>query len=85
MWAAPHRLINQGYVGCTDGTRLTQETIDERRTTWISCPAGSELDSGHVLVEWSDQGWIYAFSLHGNTPTNRQLLGVMAEHIAKVA
>lgn len=85
MWAAPHRLINQGYVGCTDGKRLSQETIDGRRTRLISCPAGSELDSGHVLVEWSDQGWIYALSLHGNTPTNRRLLRVMAEHIAKVA
>lgn len=84
VWAATQRLIDQGFVGCTDGRTLNHETIAGRRTTWIFCPPGSELDSGHVLVEWSSNHWIYALSLHSNTAMNRQLLRIMAEHVAEV-
>jgi hypothetical protein len=84
VWAATMKFIREGYVGCTDGRTIRHEKVAGRDTTWIFCPPGSELDSGHVLVEWSRRGWIYALSLHSNTSTNRRLLQIMAEHVIEV-
>ena len=84
VWAATRRFIRQGFVGCTDGRKLRHARVAGRKTTWIFCPPGSEFDSGHLLVEWSRRRWIYALSLHRNTPTNRRLLVTMAEHVTEV-
>lgn len=42
--------------------------------TWVTCPPGSTLDSGHVLLRWRHERWAYAVSLHADTTTNRRLL-----------
>lgn len=84
VWAEPHRLIRQWFVGCPHGRIFGHIRMRGLEMTWSTCPSGSELDSGHVLLEWSKDGWEYALSLHSNTPTNRQLLRVMAEHVIEV-
>jgi hypothetical protein len=84
IWASPPRLIRDGYVGCTDGRILRHLPIAGLQMTSIYCPPGSELDSGHVLLEWSSEGWVYALSLHSNTTTNRRLLRLIADHLVVV-
>jgi len=83
IWAEPHRLIRQWLVGC-NGNPFGHTVIAGLRMTWTTCPSGSELDSGHVLLEWSTGRWLYALSLHSNTPTNRRLLRIMAAHLALI-
>lgn len=84
IWAEPRRLIRQWYVGCPDARVLGRIRVGGLEMAWTTCPSGSELDSGHVLLGWSRNGWRYALSLHSNTPTNRRLLRVMAAHLVQV-
>jgi hypothetical protein len=78
VWAEPRKLIRQWLVGCPDGRVFGRGRISGLATTWTTCPSGSGLDSGHVLLEWSRDNWRYALSpLHSNTPTNRQLLRII--------
>jgi hypothetical protein len=84
IWAATASLIQQLFVGCTDGRISGRSRIAGLGMTWIDCPPGSELDSGHILLEWSRGSWIYGLSLHRDTPTNRRLLRVIAAHVVKV-
>jgi hypothetical protein len=84
VWAATPSLIQQGYVGCTDGRISGRSHFAGLGMTWIVCPPGSELDSGHVLLEWSRGGWIYGLSLHSATATNRRLLRVIAAHVIRL-
>lgn len=84
VWAATRRLIREGFVGCTDGRNLFSSSSNHLKLSWIYCPPGSELDSGHVLVEWARGRWIYALSLHSNTPVNRRLLQAMAGRVVWV-
>lgn len=83
IWAEPRSLIRQWLVGCP-GKVLGHIRIRGLSMVWSTCPSGSELDAGHVLLEWSRNRWRYALSLHSNTPTNRELLRVMAEHLSEV-
>lgn len=83
IWAEPQRLVQQWLVGCPDKV-LGHIRIRRLSMVWTTCPSGSELDAGHVLLEWSRNRWRYALSLHSNTPTNRQLLRVMAENLIEV-
>ena len=78
VWAAPPRRIQQGYVGCVRGRALQRTRVRGVTMTFVTCPPGSSLDSGHVLLRWSREGWLRALSLHGNTRLNRLLLLRMA-------
>ena len=50
--------------------------------TWVTCPSGSTPDAGHVLLQWSRKRWIYALSLHGDTPMNRLLRAIARSIVA---
>ncbi len=84
VWAARPRFIREGYVGCSDGTISGHVLVARVRMTWVVCPKGSTLDSGHVLLRWSRDGWIYALSLHSNSSTNRHLLRLIAGHLVLI-
>ena len=51
---------------------------------WLVCPPGSELNSGHVLLEWRLHDVVYAVSVHGVSPLNRRLALVLARHVRMV-
>jgi hypothetical protein len=84
LWAASRRLFRLGYVGCPDVVKSWKRRIAGRSTTWLVCPQGSTLDSGHVVVQWSAPGWVYGLTLHSNTTTNRRLLAAIARHLVRV-
>jgi hypothetical protein len=84
VWAAPPRLIREGYVGCTNGTRSGHLRLARFRMVWITCPEGSTLDSGHIVLQWSRGRWTYALSLHTDTPPNRSILRTVARTVDKV-
>ncbi len=83
VWASPPKLIRKGYVGCTTGKTFGHVIIARLHMQWVNCPAGSTLDSGHVLLEWSQDTWVYVLSLHSDTRTNRKLLRTMAAHLIR--
>jgi hypothetical protein len=83
VWAATPALIRQGYVGCTDGRPSGRARLAGLQMRWIDCPQGSGLDGGHILLQWSHGGWRYALSMHSDTSTNRQLLRMIARHLAR--
>jgi len=83
VWAARPKFVRQGYVGCTDGRPSGQTRIGVLQMRWMDCPQGSGLDGGHILLQWSHGGWLYALSMHSDTSTNRQLLRIMARHLAQ--
>ncbi len=59
--------------------------LDGITTTWVECPDGSAMNSGHVLLRWTRGGVIYAVSLHGHNSVNREVELAIAQHIDYVA
>jgi hypothetical protein len=51
---------------------------------WYWCPAGSDEDSGHVVLVWRQQGMIYGVTTHGHTLFNMRLVTYIADHLVKV-
>lgn len=84
VWAASSRMVRLGYVGCPGRTASGLLRIAGLRATWIVCPEGSTFDSGHVVLQWSRNGWTYGLSLHSNTATNRRLLRMIAGYLARI-
>ena len=74
VWAARPRKVREGFVGCLNGKRARPTRVAGHNVAWVTCPPGSTLDGGHVLLQWSRQGWLYAVSLHADTSVNRHLL-----------
>jgi hypothetical protein len=72
-------------IECCGGRRTTAlVTVRGHRASWLEYPPGSELNSGHVLLEWREGGVLYAVSLHGHSELNRQLDILLAERIRMV-
>lgn len=58
--------------------------LDGKPTTWVECPEGSAMNSGHVLLRWTRGGVIYGVSLHGHNGVNRQVELAIARNIEYV-
>jgi hypothetical protein len=85
IWAAPPRLIREGYVGCSNGARSgARLRIAHLSMAWIVCPEGSTLDYGHIVLQWSRGRWVYGLSLHSDTSTNRTILRAIARSLVRV-
>jgi hypothetical protein len=84
VWAARPRKVREGFVGCPNGKRARPTRVAGRNAAWVTCPSGSTLDGGHVLLQWSRHGWLYAISLHADTSLNRNLLRRIATTITIV-
>jgi hypothetical protein len=61
-------------TGCVGSERSEPgPALEGLSTTWIECPDGSSMNSGHVLLRWAKGDVIYAVSLHGHTSVNREV------------
>jgi hypothetical protein len=87
IWSTPRETLDTVGLGCTRGGRPSG-TIDLNGTIarWIACPAGRNppQDSGHIVLQWSAAGIVYAVSLHADTPLNRSLALFIAKHLVLV-
>jgi hypothetical protein len=87
IWSIPRSTIDTAGVGCTSngGPGGTIE-MNGAAALWTACPAGRDppQDSGHILLQWSDGGIIYAVSVHTDTRVNRHLTLFIAEHLVLV-
>jgi len=84
VWAVPFRSFGPGkpgYEGCPEGVVDGSESVQEATALWITCPTGSGLDSGHIILQWLSHGVFYAVSLHGQTDLNRRLDLAIAGHL----
>jgi hypothetical protein len=86
VWAARRAGIEGLYVGCPDGRAVgTLRLRGGRHAQWIRCPIGSELDSGHVVLQWEVHGVHYGVSAHTDDATNRQLIVDVVSSLEMVA
>jgi hypothetical protein len=82
LWLLGFRIASRGRYECSTPHRLPgQAEIYGKPAHWLACPPGSELNSGHVLLEWRLRNFIYAVSIHGVTSLNRRLAVVIARHV----
>lgn len=85
IWASPPEGTEELFVGCPRGEQLGTADVDGRRARWTACPSGSAIDSGHLLLEWTEGEITYAVSLHGeDSELNRAVLQFVAEQLAEI-
>lgn len=53
--------------------------------SWVECPAGSSMHSGHVLLRWSEGSTLYVVSLHTHSAINRQIELAVAGRLVMVS
>jgi hypothetical protein len=86
LWFFAALALRAGAFLCC-GARKTSASFAVRghRASWLVYPSGSELNSGHVVLEWREGGIVYAVSLHGHSELNRRLDALLAERLQMVA
>jgi hypothetical protein len=87
IWSIPRGRLDAAGLGCTAHGR-TGGTIEMmgRPAHWVTCPDNGDppQDSGHVMLEWTEAGIVYAVSVHTDTRTNRLLALFLAQHLVFV-
>lgn len=78
IWATRSRVLGCPYVHPHRHT-----VFRGHRATWYWCPAGSDEDSGHVVLVWRQQGVIYGVTTHGHTRFNMRLVTYIASHLVE--
>jgi hypothetical protein len=72
-------------IECCGGVRTKASfAVLGQRASWLEYPSGSELNSGHVALEWRKRGVVYLVSLHGHSELNRRLDKVLAKRVQLV-
>ena len=74
------------FLSCT-GARTTGSVLLPSLSTtaaWVHCPIGDSLNSGHVMLVWTEGPVRYAVSLHSDTPTNRAIALAVAKRLVPV-
>ena len=67
-------------LGCYADHPVATATVHGTRAVLLRCPTGSALNSGHILVRWSQRGIDMAVSLHGWSELNLRLVLLLAAH-----
>jgi hypothetical protein len=63
------------------GTPTRKITVHGHPATFLSFPDGSGLNSGHIVLRWTQNATTYAVSLHGRTTLNQRLDRIIANHL----
>jgi hypothetical protein len=87
IWSIPRGSVDTAGLGCTaKGRPAGTIDVNGAAARWTACPADRNppQDSGHILLQWSDSGIVYAVSVHTDTPVNRRLALLIAEHLVIV-
>ena len=72
IWeAGPHGF--SGGFGCPEGRFVGKIMVRSIQGRWKVCPEGSELDSGHLILEWKMQHVTVAVSLHRPSVASRSM------------
>jgi hypothetical protein len=86
-WSIPREALDSSGLGCVEKGKWGG-AIDLNGTAaeWTVCPAGRDppQDSGHIMLQWSNAGVVYAVSAHTDTPENRSLVLFIATHLTLV-
>jgi hypothetical protein len=72
------------FLTCDRPKRAGTATVRGRPARWIDCPAGSSMNSGHVMLIWIEGNVRYAISLHSDNEVNRAIALVVAAHLQDV-
>jgi len=85
VWAIPVSRLTDAGLGCPGTRSAGRVSFAGHGAMWFACPnGGSELDSGHMLLQWVIRGIAYGVSAHGHSVTNRRLVLYVAEHLEAV-
>jgi hypothetical protein len=70
IWSSPEGHIDAAGVGCVERGRTVGTTeILGHSAVWMTCPENTNppQDSGHIMLQWTEDGSVYAVSLHTDT------------------
>jgi hypothetical protein len=81
LWALAAARRAEAGLGCPGIRGSGYTTVSGHTATWFACPGGSQLDSGHLLLQWQSHGIDYGVSAHGHSRTNRLLVLYIARHL----
>jgi hypothetical protein len=87
VWSTSQGTLDAAGVGCAGrGRTVGTAEVASHPAEWISCPEDEDppQDSGHVVLQWSEAGIVYAISLHTDTPINRSLAVAIADQVVLV-
>jgi hypothetical protein len=85
LWLLASTVAHRYLIECSRPHGLTGWVkVLGHMAHWLVCSPGSELNSGHVLLEWRVHDIVYAVSVHGVSRLNRRLAVVMARHLALI-
>jgi hypothetical protein len=87
VWSTPEGTIHAAGLGCEDrGRTVGTAEVDGLPAVWLSCPEDVDppQDSGHIVIRWSDAGFVYAVSVHTDNPVNRTLALAIAQSVVLV-
>jgi hypothetical protein len=87
IWSIPSGRLDGAGLGCTARGRTGGTTeVMGNQAQWVTCPDAGDppQDSGHVMLEWTESGIVYAVSVHTDTPVNRRLALFLAQHLVLV-
>jgi hypothetical protein len=80
--ASTSGMYQGGLYGCPEGGEQQEPAqLDGHTGYWWTCPAGGNLNSGHVAFQWSANGVVSGVSAHGFTPVNRALVRTLLDQL----
>jgi len=87
IWSSPEGHVHAAGLGCVDRGRMvgTAEVLGHS-AVWITCPENTNppQDSGHIMLQWTEDGTVYAVTLHTDTQVNRELAVAIARNLELV-
>jgi hypothetical protein len=87
LMEAPARVVaSDEFLGCDQPIPSGSVFLPTLHASarWTTCPAGSGMNSGHILLTWTTGGALDVISLHSDTATNRSIALAVADHLIVV-
>ena len=87
IWSVPRERLDAARLGCpARGRAGATVEVGGEVARWVICPAVRDppQDSGHVMLEWSVGGIVYAVSVHTDSREDRRLALLIAQSLVFV-
>lgn len=87
IWSSEPTIVGEAGLGCRGhGEEVGKTVVRGHPGVWVSCPENRlpPQDSGHVMLQWLDDGILYTVSLHRDSAANRLLTLAIARHLVLV-
>jgi hypothetical protein len=87
IWSSDPATIDAARLGCErHGSVVGKGSVRGLPAIWVYCPEGQfpPQDSGHIMLQWLQNGVLCTVSLHSDSEENRRLALAIAENLRKI-